>query len=297
VIPHFVGEIGLNTDILQLAHRVFARTKRIGVGSAIMNILCNGGPIAAAERIKTFLALHGLDENERRILTIGFASGRFPFINIPYGIVPRNAVEEAAWPVVKNKIFEEATEIRASSMARFSARRRSRRACQRGDLRGDADWQRVIDTHGQSADEVPLAPRWVFPTLKIAAGVAWICCACRSVTRSRDADLANTIRPNGVFNLPSRPATRSSRRTPHARALPSRRRPMGAALCSRTVLVFINDDPEQARAEAKDGCRTTGARSAHARRGESPPRHEQRPRRRRGDDRRADAERFTRTIG
>ena len=48
VIPHFVGEIGLNTDILQLAHRVFARTKRIGIGSAIMNILCNGGPIAAA---------------------------------------------------------------------------------------------------------------------------------------------------------------------------------------------------------------------------------------------------------
>ncbi|HEX8618836.1 MAG TPA: LLM class flavin-dependent oxidoreductase, partial [Thermoanaerobaculia bacterium] len=65
VIPHFKGEIGLNTDILQLAHRIFARTKRIGVGSAIMNILANGGPIAAAERIKTFLALHGLDENER----------------------------------------------------------------------------------------------------------------------------------------------------------------------------------------------------------------------------------------
>ena len=66
VIPHFVGEIGLNTDILQLAHRVFARTRRIGVGSAIMNILCNGGPIAAAERIKAFLALHGLDPEEGR---------------------------------------------------------------------------------------------------------------------------------------------------------------------------------------------------------------------------------------
>ena len=86
-------------------------TKRIGIGSAIMNILCNGGPIAAAERVKTFLALHGLDPAEKRLLTVGFASGRFPFINIPYGIVPRNAVEEAAWPVVKNKIFEEATEI------------------------------------------------------------------------------------------------------------------------------------------------------------------------------------------
>src|SRR5437773_4702400 len=110
VIPHFVGEIGLNTDILQLAHRVFARTKQIGIGSAILNILCNGGPIAHAERIKTFLALHGLDPNERRLLTIGFAAGRFPFINIPYGIVPRNAVEDASWPVLKNKIVEGATE-------------------------------------------------------------------------------------------------------------------------------------------------------------------------------------------
>src|SRR5207248_9081169 len=53
----------------------------------------NGGPVAHAERIKTFLALHGLDPAERRTLTIGFASGRFPFINIPYGIVPRNPVE------------------------------------------------------------------------------------------------------------------------------------------------------------------------------------------------------------
>src|SRR5438552_10220193 len=111
VIPHFTGEIGLNTDILQLAHRVFARTKRIGIGSAILNILCNGGPIAHAERIKTFLALHGLDPDERRILTIGFASGRFPFINIPYGIVPRNDFEEANWPAAKNKILEDATEI------------------------------------------------------------------------------------------------------------------------------------------------------------------------------------------
>src|SRR5260370_2638993 len=54
VIPHFVGEIGLNTDILQLAHRIFGRTKRIGVRSAIMNILCNGGPIPGAQRLPPF---------------------------------------------------------------------------------------------------------------------------------------------------------------------------------------------------------------------------------------------------
>src|SRR5256886_14488658 len=65
VIPHFVGEIGLNTDILQLAHRVFARTKQIGVGSAIMNILCNGGPIAAAGGGEKFLGVDGLRSQGR----------------------------------------------------------------------------------------------------------------------------------------------------------------------------------------------------------------------------------------
>ena len=57
VVPHWEGEIGLNVDLLQLAAQVFRRTKRIEVGSAIMNILCNGGPVAAAERIAFFLAL------------------------------------------------------------------------------------------------------------------------------------------------------------------------------------------------------------------------------------------------
>src|SRR5919106_1269441 len=153
VIPHFVGEIGLNTDILQLAHRIFARTRQIGVGSAIMNILCNGGPIAAAERIKTFLSLHGLDPNEKRILTVGFASGRFPFINVPYGIVPRNPVEAAAWPVVKNKIFEEATEIflRLLKGEVLSSSMIARRTLRRADFRKDEDWQRVIEAHGQFA--------------------------------------------------------------------------------------------------------------------------------------------------
>ena len=159
VIPHFVGEIGLNTDILQLAHRVFARTRRIGVGSAIMNILCNGGPIAAAERVKTFLALHGLDPDEERLLTVGFASGRFPFINVPYGIVPRDPVEAAAWPVVKNKIFEEATEIflRLLRGEVLSDAMIARRTLQREDFRSDADWQRVLAAHGSDVAEIWVA--------------------------------------------------------------------------------------------------------------------------------------------
>lgn len=261
VIPHFVGEIGLNTDILQLAHRVFARTKRIGIGSAIMNILCNGGPIAAAERIKTFLALHGLDENERRLLTIGFASGRFPFINVPYGIVPRNAVETAAWPVVKNKIFEEATEIflRLLRGEILSSEKIAPRSLRRGDFRKDEDWQRVVDVAGatgsQPVDEISLEPRWRFPNLKIVPQESRMDLLRLSIG-SHDAAtqiFANTLLPVGVFNLSITPGdeieqTNTRMRTHyHPDGGPWQRR-----LMPRTVLVFINDDPEQAREEARD---------------------------------------------
>ncbi|MFL6246719.1 MAG: LLM class flavin-dependent oxidoreductase [Thermoanaerobaculia bacterium] len=257
VIPHFVGEIGLNTDILQLAHRVFARTRRIGVGSAIMNILCNGGPIAAAERIKAFLALHGLDPDEKRLLTIGFASGRFPFINIPYGIVPRDDFEKAHWPAVKNKIFEEATEIflRLLRGEILSSDKVAPRALRRADFRKDEDWQRVVDAYGQDADEIPLEPRWRFPNLKIVPQESRMDLLRLSIG-SHDAAtqiFANTILPVGVFNLSITPGdeieqTNTRMRTHyHPDGGPWQRR-----LMPRTVLVFINDDPEKAREEARD---------------------------------------------
>ena len=256
VIPHFEGEIGLNTDILQLAHRVFARTRRIGVGSAIMNILCNGGPIAAAERVKTFLALHGLDPEEKRILTVGFASGRFPFINIPYGIVPRNPVEAAAWPVVKNKIFEEATEIflRLLQGETLNSAMIAPRPLRRPDFRSDADWQRVIEAHGRYEDEVPLAPRWMFPNLKIVPQESRMDLLRLSIG-SHDAAtqiFANTIMPVGVFNLSITPGDEIEKT--NERML-QHYHPAGGGwkrrLMPRTVLVFINDDPARAKEEAR----------------------------------------------
>ena len=255
VIPHFVGEIGLNTDILQLAHRIFARTERIGVGSAIMNILCNGGPIAAAERIKTFLTLHGLDEDERRLLTIGFASGRFPFINVPYGIVPRNPVEAAAWPVVKNKIFEEATEIflRLLNGETLSSASIAARALRRPDFRSDADWQRAQEAFGQYVDEIPLEPRWRFPNLKIIPQEARLDLLRLSIGSHDPATqlFANTILPVGVFNLSITPGdeiekTNERMQTGYHLAGGGWHR----RLMPRTVLVFINDDAERAREEA-----------------------------------------------
>ena len=76
VVPHWKGEVGLNADFLQLSHKVFQRTSRIETGSAVMNILVNGGPVSAAERVAAFLALHGLDPAERRRIHVGFAAGR-----------------------------------------------------------------------------------------------------------------------------------------------------------------------------------------------------------------------------
>jgi alkanesulfonate monooxygenase SsuD/methylene tetrahydromethanopterin reductase-like flavin-dependent oxidoreductase (luciferase family) len=257
VIPHFVGEIGLNTDILQLAHRVFARTKRIGMGSAIMNILCNGGPIAAAERIKTFLALHGLDPDEQRILTVGFASGRFPFINVPYGIVPRNPVEAAAWPVVKNKIFEEATEIflRLLQGETLNSSLIAPRPLRRADFRTDADWVRVQEAYGQFVDEVPLAPRWTFPNLKIVPQESRMDLLRLSIG-SHDAGtqiFANTIMPVGVFNLSITPGDEIEKTNARMR---EHYHPAGGGwhrrLMPRTVLVFINDDGPKAADEARE---------------------------------------------
>jgi alkanesulfonate monooxygenase SsuD/methylene tetrahydromethanopterin reductase-like flavin-dependent oxidoreductase (luciferase family) len=111
VIPHFKGEIGLNTDILQLAHLAFAKTKKINIGSAIRNIICNGGPIAHAEAVKTFLTLHSQFHDKNRKLELGFAAGRFPFTNTAYNFLPKTELEKISWDILKNKYFTQAVEI------------------------------------------------------------------------------------------------------------------------------------------------------------------------------------------
>jgi alkanesulfonate monooxygenase SsuD/methylene tetrahydromethanopterin reductase-like flavin-dependent oxidoreductase (luciferase family) len=147
VVPHWQGEVGLNCDILQTAHAVFRRTRRIEVGSAVMNILCNGGPVAHAERIAYFLALHGLDPNERRRIHVGFSAGRFDFMNRAYGILPRTAVERAMphglW---KGKVFDEAAEIFARLLRgdTLNSDQIPVRTVTRADVRADADWERIV---------------------------------------------------------------------------------------------------------------------------------------------------------
>lgn len=205
VIPHFKGEIGLNTDILQMAHKIFSMTKNIEVGSAIRNILCNGGPIAHAEAVRTFLTLHGLNENEKRRLHLGFASGRFEFSNRPYGIVPRNEVEQAAWPVVKGKILREATEIFLKLLKgeQFSSKDLPRSTLVKSDFRKEEDWDKVIKAFGEDVDFIVLEPRYQFEKLGVIPFDASLELL-NLVIGTHDPALqvaANKILPVGVFNL------------------------------------------------------------------------------------------------
>lgn len=261
VIPHWQGEVGLNVDFLQLATRIFARTERIEVGSAIMNILCMGGPIAAAERVAAFCNLHGLDEAERRRIHVGFAAGRFDFMNRASGILPRNAVEAAAGRAWKGRVFHEASEIfvrllqgetlssdDVASPAPFT----------RADFRSDADWERVQQAAGTDADSIPLERFWTFEPLKIIPQ-DWRRELLQLVIGSHDPrqqEVVNQWAPVQVFNLS---ITRPDVIEDTHRRLAAAYHPDGGAWerghMPRTTFVFLNEQeglsPDERRAAAQ----------------------------------------------
>lgn len=155
VVPHWQGEIGLNCDMLQSAHAIHARTggddsrsndgRGIEVGSAVMNILQGGGPIAAAERIAYFCALEGLRPDPRPI-HVGFSAGRFDYMNRAHGYVPRDDLECAVpYPFLKGKIFHEATEIFCRLLAgeTLSSADIPARTITEAECRTSEDWQRI----------------------------------------------------------------------------------------------------------------------------------------------------------
>ena len=211
VVPHWKGEVGLCTDFPQLALESFRRTKSIEIGSAVVSILASGGPIAQAERMANVLSLHGLDENEQRCLHIGFSAGRFEFMARPYGVIPRNSIEEAAWPALRGQIFVEAAEIFLrllrgdvinSTMIRPTV-------LTRANFRSDEDWSLVqeaaVEFEALEArpDSIHIPSRYVFEDLKIVPSEfrRELLKLVAGTHDPRAQTFVNSILPVKVFNL------------------------------------------------------------------------------------------------
>jgi hypothetical protein len=211
VVPHWKGEVGLCTDFPQLALESFRRTKHIEIGSAVVSILASGGPIAQAERMANVLSLHGLDENEQRCLHIGFSAGRFEFMARPYGVIPRNSIEEAAWPALRGQIFMEAAEIFLrllrgdvinSTMIRPTV-------LTRDNFRSDEDWELVqeaaveFEALDARPESVHIPSRYVFEDLKIVPSEfrRELLKLVAGTHDPRAQTFVNSILPVKVFNL------------------------------------------------------------------------------------------------
>ena len=205
VIPHWEGEVGLNANFLNLATHGMARTKRIEFGSAVMNIVCMGGPIAHAERIATTLALHGLDPAESRRLHVGFSAGRFQFMNEASGIVPRDEVEAVAWPALRGLVFREACEIflRALRGDVFSSEDIPGTTLTRETFWTEEHWRQVQAAAGTGAERIEVPRRWSFEPLELVPR-EWRRELLQLILGSHDPRLqehVNTLLPVQVFNL------------------------------------------------------------------------------------------------
>tara|TARA_B100000029_G_scaffold314560_1_gene306977 strand:- start:1361 stop:2614 length:1254 start_codon:yes stop_codon:yes gene_type:complete len=272
VVPHYPGEVGLCTDFFQVAREVLARTERMDVGSAVMSILASGGPIAQAERVGAFLALHGMDPKEGRRLHVGFSAGRFEFMARPYGIVPRDEVEDAAWPALRGQIFAEASEIflRLLNGEVVSSEDVGPTVLTRGSFRSDEDWIEVQKAAAnlQGLDELPeeveIARRYEFEEIKTIPQ-DWRRELLNLVIGSHDPKLqieVNRFRPVQVFNLSITPPKVIE--DTHER-MSEHYHPDGGkwtrGMMPRTVMVFINDE-EGLTTEEQDGAAMDEAKAA-----------------------------------
>jgi alkanesulfonate monooxygenase SsuD/methylene tetrahydromethanopterin reductase-like flavin-dependent oxidoreductase (luciferase family) len=262
VIPEFRGEIGLNNDSPQLAHALFERTSRIGFGTAIYNVVGgNGGPLGAADRVRSLAFINSLREAPRS-LHLGIAAGRFPYINKPYGVLPRDPVEAALWPQYKRLIFLEALEIflRLSNSETVASTELTRRTITRELFSSDEAWERALRAvRGQvelACGGVPYRGRWTFEPLRLVPALppADLSRHVRFVLGSSDPlalDLAFQLADIDVFNLSFTPPEQIDATHELMRARCSDvGRAWHRGRMPRTVLVFVDKDRRRAEERA-----------------------------------------------
>ena len=210
VVPHWQGEVGLCTDFTQLAMESFRKTKDINIGSAVISILASGGPIAQAERIANTVQFLSMMDDKRK-LNIGFSAGRFEFMARPYGIVPRNSHEKAAWPALRGQIFMEASEIflRLLRGDTINSDMIGKTILTRDNFRSDEDWVKVQNAYRESSnseemvDSIEIPNRYNFEDISIIPK-QWNRAQLQLVAGTHDPkaqQFVNQFLPVKVFNL------------------------------------------------------------------------------------------------
>jgi hypothetical protein len=258
VIPHYSGEVGINCDPMQLAHVVFQNTRKINFGTAIHNIVGgNGGPIASADRVRTLAFLNQFNEHPRR-LHIGVAQGRFPFINSPFGILPRNQEERLLWAQYKRLIFVEALEIflRLLKGEAISSQDISQHFIDQTHFRSSSEWQTICAALDRSPNEPLLYQnRWKFEVMRLVPewknGEGEFL---NIVLGSHDPmarDIGMRFWPLDIFNLsftPTEEINRVHQEMQHR--MQTSARPWHRSRMPRTVLVFVDDVHRRAEQRA-----------------------------------------------
>lgn len=248
-IPHHAGEVGLNADSFQLFHWIVANTTRIGLGTAIHNIVGgSGGPIASADRVNLLRFMNEECWPTPRELGIGIASGRFPYQNAPFGLAPRNRVEALAWPLFERLAFYEAIEIflRLVAGERLSSTDLEAHALSREQVLAVAGSSAEADLLGVDFPHL-VAPRWAFEALQLVPSCPSD--RLRFVLGSSDPkalEIARRHAPVDLFNLSFTPPERIE--ALHAE-LAARDPTWKRERLPRTVLVFA--DPSAARARER----------------------------------------------
>ncbi len=281
VVPEFEGEIGLNTDTLQMAHKVLNQTKQINIGSAIRNILTVGGPLTHAEALKTFVTLNKEHFDKGRRYKYGFAAGRFDFSNVCFGVRPRFKWEAIAWPQVKLKAFQESGQIFLKALLQKEIGRDEVGVSflEKSDFKTLEDFQKAFDQYNLEKDEykqffnrqlfglkninlswpekegiIPVVPFFIFEKVGVFPFDASIDGVDFTVGTHdpKTQSLLNEIHPVSVFNLSITP--QKVIEETHQRMESSynkKRGPWTRDCMPRTCMVFIDDSAGETE-EAKN---------------------------------------------
>jgi alkanesulfonate monooxygenase SsuD/methylene tetrahydromethanopterin reductase-like flavin-dependent oxidoreductase (luciferase family) len=123
----------------------------------------------------------------------------------PYGIVPRNQIEDASWPVLRGQIFMEASEIflrllRGDTLHSDDVRST---VLTRDNFRSDEDWLAVQEAAGEQLDEIHIDRRYQFEEISIVPK-SWPRNQLELIAGTHDPrtqEFVNKFMPVKVFNL------------------------------------------------------------------------------------------------